>query len=584
MYFILIPLLFLCVTPDLNEPLCLARSFVLISWVLLFIIFKPKMLKLKSKWQLSLLSIPFLYILSAIVNEQNPILALVGNYNRNFGILTLLAVAIIVIYLSNENIETKKFLIVGILPITAMSIIYSFMQSNNIDPITWGETNRTVLTLGNSDYAAALLGVLIIAPLYGFLQSNSKPFKILMIISFALILRSGFNSRAVQFYVLSLLSLVIFILIYFWPKIQEISIKLRVAITITLVICISYYLFNNISDLIVATNAADRIAQQSEGLKMFVDHPFLGVGVDQHWRFVPMYFHSSDIQRLGSNLVPDKTHNLIVDHLAMGGLFVGLAFTIFLFYSLVLTYRLNTLGAELKERKEVALLSGIWVTYVIHLFISTDNIFMMALGYLSFGLISQIYYQTFPSVNKLNSNNTKFKVFVPTIIRMSASITLIVSFLVNINGIAADAKVKKILQNKILNGAEIIKTLDSYPNPKSAEAVIAFLVTNPNNCGIAVEASDKLLALDNRSSQAWYFKGLCSDVNGNQRESLEFIKKALKLFPLNLNYLDAKFRLEVNQKEFDAARATLAKIQSIDSGYEAISNLEDLLNSNPGGS
>jgi tetratricopeptide (TPR) repeat protein len=276
-------------------------------------------------------------------------------------------------------------------------------------------------------------------------------------------------------------------------------------------------------------------------------------------------------------VVPDKTHNLIIDHLAMGGVLVGLAFTAFLIYSLILTYKLNKLGAALQNRNEFALLSGIWVTYVVHLFISTDNLFMMTFGYASFGLIAQAYHANFPVKSKEGKVATKSRLMSPNTIRITATVVLLAVSFVNIKALLVDAKIKKIVTNQVQSGDEIIQTLRSFPNPKTAEQVIVYLLQNLQNCPVAIVASDDLLKLDDRSAQAWYFKTLCSDAANDQKTALTYIDKAIELQPMNLIYLDAKVRLEVRLKDLAAASKTLERIRTINPAYESIKSLEDLV-------
>ena len=569
--------MWLLITTGLNEPLTLARSFLFISWVFLFAILKPDLLRIKSRWILSLAFLPFIYLINIFVNGQSIILGFLGNYNRNFGIFTLTTVAMMVIYIGNSTIETKKFLQLGVLPTFIFSIFYSFIQSNDLDPIIWSETDRTVLTLGNSDYAAALLGVLMIIPVYYCLELKNKFLKLAMLVPLIATWRAGINSQAYQFRVLAVLSVTVFLLIYFWPKIQKISVAIRGIAVVVASSGVAFFVLSNRTELISRTSLTDRISQQNMGLRIFSDHPIFGVGIDQFWRFIPQYLQPADIQRNGSLVVPDKTHNLIIDHLAMGGILAGLAFTIFLVYSLFITYKLNRLGAELKNRNEFALLSGIWITYVIHLFISTDNLFMMAFGYASFGLIAQAYYANYPTKSKEGKVAIKSRALPLNAIRISAAVVLLLVSIVNIKALLVDAKIKKIVTNQVQSGDEIIQTLRSFPNPKTSEQVIVYMLQNLQNCPLAIMASDDLLKLDNRSAQAWYFKTICSDASNDQKTALTYIEKSLELQPLNLIYWDAKVRLEVRLKDFNAARNSVEQIRSINPEYASLKDLENLI-------
>jgi hypothetical protein len=129
--------------------------------------------------------------------------------------------------------------------------------------------------------------------------------------------RAGINSQAYQFRVLAVLAVTVFLLVYFWPKIQKTSVLIRGIAVVVISSGIAFFVISNRTELISRTSLTDRISQQNMGLRMFSDHPVFGVGIDQFWRFIPQYLQPADIQRNGSLVVPDKTHNLIIDHLAM---------------------------------------------------------------------------------------------------------------------------------------------------------------------------------------------------------------------------------------------------------------------------
>jgi O-antigen ligase len=579
MVFLLIPLQFLLIVPFLNEPITLPRSALLALWVSVLCIKNPTNLRLKSSQQLFLLVIPVMYFVSGIVNQQNPILMLMGNYNRNFGILTLLAMATFVIYLSNTKTKTKDFLVFGILPITVISILYSFIQSTSLDPIIWSEPDRIVLTLSNSNYAAALLAILVIVPIYGIVTFKNVFFRIFLSIAMLLIIWAGMRTQSYQFRVLCLSSILIFTTIYFWPKIRKLSVVLRSVMFGLLAFVLITFVTINRTDLISRTNFTDRISQQKMGLRMFLDYPIFGVGVDQFWRFVPQYLRSEDIQINGFLVVPDKTHNLVIDHLAMGGFIVGIAFLAFLLYSFLLIYRLNKLDSELLNRGEFALLSGIWITYVVHLFVSTDNIFMMTLCFTCFGLISRDYYGIIANKPKERRKVRKSSNLGKTATRIVATAVFIPVALLNFNAMSHDTKIKKILNNQILSGDEIVQTVKSFPNPKTSEQVIIYLLDNVQNCPVAINVMDDLLVVDNRSGQGWFFKAFCSDAGNDQKTALVYINNALEFQPLNTNYWEAKFRLEVRLKDFLSAQNSLNKLREIEPNSIRLNDLDALLSS-----
>lgn len=576
MFYLLLPLQFLCVTPWLNEPINLVRSLLLVFAVTIFILAKPEILNAQSKFMYLLLILPGIYVISALANKQNPVLALLGNYNRNFGILTFIAVGLLVLITASSKLKTNAFLNYGIWPITALAVIYSYMQSFNVDPLVWAETDRTVLTLGNSDYAASFLGMLVIVPLYGFFAYSNKLVKALMVPLLWLINNAGLNSQAYQYRVIALVSVIVFFVFYFWEKITALPKVLTGGSFLGLLGLGTFFILSNKAELISRTSFEDRISQQKMGISMFADHPIFGVGIDQMQRYMPMYLKPIDIVKNGSDVVPDKTHNTFIDHLAHGGIFAGLVFTVFIIFSLVIVFQLMRKTDKKENRPLIALLAGIWVAYVAQQFISTDEVMLMIMPFMAFGLMCKLYFSgDEPPSNakkKLSGNNSNL------LIRGVMSVLLLVLSIVGGQAIYYDSQVKKILTHEIMNGDIALSTIKSFPNPKSAEQIIVDAMSNLQNCPFTLIASDELLKIDDRSSQAWYVKTLCVDSTGDRKTALTLIEKAIALQPVNLRYLEAKFKLMASIGDATAATGVLEKMKSINPNLLNYADLEVLLN------
>jgi len=575
MFYLLLPLQFLCITPGLNEGVNLARSLFLIAAVTIFVIAFPEVLRAKNKFMYLLLILPGIYVISALANKQNPILALLGNYNRNFGILTFIAIGLLVLIAANSKSKASSFINYGVWPITALAVIYSYMQSFNLDPLVWAEPDRTVLTMGNSDYAAAFMGMLIVVPFYGFFAYANKLVKASMVPLLLLIANAGMNSIAFQFRVLALIAVIVFIIVFYWEKLVGLPKPLTIGVLFASFSLLIFYVLTNQKDLIAYTNFKDRISQQQMGLSMFADYPIFGVGADQMWRYMPMYLKPSDIVINGSDVVPDKTHNVFIDHLAHGGILAGIIFTVFIIFSLVIVFQLMRKSQSKENRPLIALLAGIWVSYVAQQFISTDQVVLMIMPFMAFGLMCKLYFTeeepSSKSQKKLSGNNSNL------LIRGVMSVLLLVICIVGGQAIYYDSQVKKILTREIMNGDIALSTIKSFPNPKTTEAIIVDAMSNLQNCPFALVATDELLKVDDRSAQAWYIKTLCVDSTGDRKSALALIDKAVALQPINLRYLEAKFKLMASIGDFAGASLVLEKIKSINPNLANLTALEALL-------
>jgi O-antigen ligase len=574
MFYLLLPLEFLCLTTKLNEPINLARSILFILTVTVFALANPEVFKAKSKFIYLLLALPGIYVISALVNKQNPVLALLGNYNRNFGIFTLIAIGLLVLITSSSKIKTNTFLNYGVWPITGLAVIYSYMQSFNVDPLVWAETDRTVLTMGNSDYAASFLGMLVIVPIYGFFAYSNKLVKASMAPLLWLINNAGLNSQAYQYRVIALVSVIVFVVVYFWEKIAALPKILTGGSVLGLLGLVTFFVLSNKAELISRTSFEDRISQQKMGISMFSDHPIFGVGIDQMWRYMPLYLKPIDIVKNGSIVVPDKTHNTFIDHLANGGIFAGLVFTVFIIFSLGIVFQLMRKTDKKETRPLVALLAGIWVAYIAQQFVSTDEVLLMIMPYMAFGLMCKLYFE---GSENLIAKKKVDKSLTITLNRTVISVLLMVVLIIGGRAIYFDSQVKRILTHEIMNGDIALSTIKSLPNPKTTEEIIVDALSNLQNCPFVNAASDQLLSIDNRSGQAWYFKTLCADASGDRKTALAHIEKALSLQPINMFYLEAKFKLMAYLGDFNGATGVLEKMKSINPNLPNLSDLEALL-------
>lgn len=541
----------------MNEAVELPRSVVLITLALLYVIVKPKSLVVRNKLFYLPFLIPITYLASSFFNGQNILSALFGGHKRNFGVLTYLAVAIIFVITLNLRLkDSSKFFKISLLPLSILSIIYSFIQLAGSDFLLWGEQDRVVLTIGNSNFAASYIAILLPSLLYGVATSRGKTFKSLYFALFFLLFYCGIQTKSFQFYVVALISISVFLFVTFYHLFIKINLLLRAIGLFTIVSALFYIVINYRDTLNDFTSADDRLSQQRVGLEIFFDNILFGVGVDNLQQYTPLYIRAEDIRREGGDIVADKTHNAFVDHLANGGIFTGISYT--LFFLAIFYFITKLLKTGEKYNVNLALPSAIFVGYVSQLFINTDSILNLIVPYISMGLIGGFYLNSQSETSTSLSAAKKL-----LIIRVAAITSLILTLPLSVRIIATDVQVRNIMNNKYMDGDKIIEILNMWPNPKPTELVMIKYVQDLKNCPFVDRVSDRLLEVDPLSGQAWFAKSICADAYNDQVSSLNFVKKAVKFQPVNTRYLDVQYQLEKYLgHDVDAAK-TLSRINSI---------------------
>lgn len=574
----LLPVLFLCVGLPLHDTVNLLSSTVLFIWVL-SIIFIKNFNFFRSKLFLIPLSIPMWYLISAIENSQDPISAWLGGYGRNFGIATFLALSLIFVLATEQSNKINELIDGGLLLLLIMANVYGYIQYFNLDPIPWDSPfTGIVLTLGNPNFSGALFGILLVVAFAKFYNGRNFTSKTLF---FFLFISSSFLSLAtdsLQSIVLGVIGLISF---GFINSIKKSGLRSRIIHKLMILCGISTVVFvfaiftvnslqNLKSWLFFQGSVSQRLDYWSNGISVWKDNLFFGVGADQFQRYAAKYRTSEQIIRDGNSVIPDKSHNVLIDHLANGGIIGG-----FLWISLItLVYfsLYKIIKGDLKNQGEIAVLASVWNAYVVQSFISPDQIVLSVVGFVSGGSIFGRYLldQNISTQSSMHSGILKNRTF----IRPFVAIFLLSAIIFYSQALIANASAKRMLNGEFRTSEEYLDVLHSWPNPKTTELLGVGLARDTANCSLIIKVADRLIELDNRSSQGWHLKSLCAIAKKDSILALDYNSKSLEFDPLNTFYLVTKAKIEIASRQTLAAISTLGQIKKINPNESEIPLLE----------
>jgi len=140
------------------------------------------------------------------------------------------------------------------------------------------------------------------------------------------------------------------------------------------------------------------------GIDMFFSQPFTGVGIDNYGDYFKQFRSSEYPLRFGFQITSDNAHNVPIQLLATGGIFLGISYmalTAFIFWR----------GIKMLKRTqkyEIPLLSGLfgaWIAYVAQSIISIDNVGLTIWGWVIGGVIVGISY--IQNDDAINTNKAK---------------------------------------------------------------------------------------------------------------------------------------------------------------------------------
>ena len=141
-----------------------------------------------------------------------------------------------------------------------------------------------------------------------------------------------------------------------------------------------------------------------------------------------------------------------------------------------------------------------------------------------------------------------------------------------------DAQANKIILGQLNDKPAIINIINSnFASAKTVELIGVMKIREKADCSLIVHISERLLELDDRSSQAWYMKAICANQLKNFSSAEKYVENSLKFDPINVNYLLGKAELEIFQMKNLNASNTLDKIRSINPSDPQLLQLQALL-------
>jgi O-antigen ligase len=564
MFLALIPLVVVSVGWFAHDPVGLFASTVLLVGTLTgLLLFRREIWK--KCW---ILWLPFAvvvgYLISALVNGQELASLYLGGYQRNFGVATWLALVIVFLIGAQGEVKVRGYLDWVLPAVLVAGLGYGLVQFLDKDPLPWTNPYKAVsLTLGNPNFAGAFFGILSIvafsrifvgkgliqksfgAFLFGAtsfisLKTNSLQSPLLIIagvLIFALLSNVGVKSglgRVVKFASSGVLGVaVVGIVVLFTGG--------------------GSFLATAREKLFFQGSVAQRLDYWRTGFEIWKDHPIFGVGTDQFQRYAALYRTPEQLKRDGVFVIPDRSHNVLIDHFANGGLIVGLIWITFVcsvFYMLIEALKNNE---KIQVRRDLAVLGTMWSMYVLQALISPDQLVLSLIGYSSAGLIAGIYLKDAAVI--------KVDLF---FVRSITAFVLVLVVVVSSRALVANADAKKVLDGQITGVDPILKVIDAWPNAKTTELIGIQEINKPNNCVFANQISDRLLKYDDRSAQGWYMKAICYNSEGNFAKAVDAVSMSVKFDPINPSYLVGKAKLEIAAARLADAEATIAKITEVD--------------------
>ncbi len=345
---LMVPVIFFTKTNDVFEinkmyVFRVITSFAVFMY-LIAALYEKKLAFMKTALDFPILALAVSSVLSTIFTINHNV-SIFGVYEDYEGILTvinyLLFYYVVVIYGAGKHFTGK---VIGIIAIATFVVaLYGIAQNFHVDFVKWNpETynpGRFFSTLGNPNFLAAYLveTIPILFILFFVLTNKTRKITVLFVLLMAVLVLFLTKSRAGY---LSMAITVLFITAYtvYDSRKEESELFshnkpwfIAFAVIIILILLFSAKVHEAFGDVatrisrifIEGIDKTPRTHIFKSALKMFMDNPVLGKGLDSFQVAFP-YYRTAEYWRLEWNGTPEKTHNIFLQYLATQGI-VGLS-------------------------------------------------------------------------------------------------------------------------------------------------------------------------------------------------------------------------------------------------------------------
>lgn len=357
-------------------------------------------------------------LLAAALTTEISFNAFYGEQQRRLGFLFYLFMAIFMLtaslFITSENI-TKIYK--GAIFLGIIFSIYGFMQYSNSDFISWNNPyNSIILTLGNPNYASALMAILSILILtYLLISKSTYRFFSLAIVVALLILITLSNSRQGLISFAIGMSVVIVVLTYLRNKKLGIGLFLS-AIPIFLLVILAMLQIGPLVQYVYKTSVSIRGFYWRAGIEMFKSNIWTGIGVDSYGDYFRLFREKEYPFRFGFQIMSDNAHNVPIQIFSTSGIFTGLAYLSLLAFVFFCGIKAIKQSVE-KDKVKVVGIFGAWVSFQAQSIISIDNVGLTIWGWVLSGALIGLCGRRMP--REVNSQNR------PSALRKSNSTVLV---------------------------------------------------------------------------------------------------------------------------------------------------------------
>jgi O-antigen ligase len=567
---------------NLNDPFNSPKMWILVfvaAWLMGYIIsFKRIVLANKSLKTLFYILVAFTSsALFASIFTDFKYVAVFGDTQRRNGLISYLSLAII---LFASSIFVRVFNIKWLYTTTCfvglITAIYAFMQTSGRDFVKWNNNYNAIIgTLGNPNFAAALMAVMGVLIFTSILITDFKIYTRICAAALAIVLLGLiYRSNARQGLLSYILGVGFFLIIWIYIKNRRLGLAGATSGIIVFIFSVLGMLqIGPLEQFLYKPSVSVRGHYWRTGIEMFKAEPLFGIGMDRYGAYFKEFREVSYPLSYGFDITSTNAHNTFIQFFATGGAFFGVS------YLILNGYILNRaiFGLKNLSGNNQLLLAGIfsaWIAFHAQSLVSIDNIGISIWGWVLGGSIIGLSVSSSTEVGedrkqlfgKRNNVNLS-RVLISGIFGLAVAILVALLYrgerdtytargLYSLDNIAARESYK-VLQ---LNSTNVVLNDPSY------SLNLAMNLAENGFIDEGIEVITKLHINDPRNQDAITALALIYESTGKILDAIEYRLKIVKLDPWNaVNYLQLGKNYKA-QGDLMKSREMFEKILSFSTG------------------
>ena len=572
----------LAIWTKLEDPINLPKMFVLVLFAaIVFGLSLPAFLsarKFSTPVQLlglGLISLFGLGLLVATVTTDVKYTAVFGEFHRNNGFLSYLAMIILMASAAlvfNLKSVNRYFTFLGIAGLILS--FYGLLQGLGMDPVGWKiDYNPFITTLGNPNFTSGFLGLAGIAILYLILDAKDRKYQVIYAVGLLADLYILWRSGSIQGVFGFLIGAVVIILI----KLRLINkrygqIGLAAAAIAGTPVVLALINIGPLASKLYQGTLRNRFDYWNAAIGMFKDHPIFGVGIDRFGEYYRQYAVQNQVVQ---GQMTDNAHSIYLQLLATGGLILFIPYILLVLFITFIGLK-SLIKSQGNDKFKVSALFGIWLATIAVNIVTVDNLGVGVWFWITGGVLVAVSANQVQSIDLDQGHKDKMVKGKSTKSVNSESafpVTYVASFILVISVLVmvVPALGKSSALYNFKNNASSYTTQTYTPalvsesqgagNDPQHLIQLANLAFTQNAINEAFVMIDQINKVDSRSYYGNYFAAFALEALNKRSEAIKYRERLKELDPWNNSSLIEliKNHLSVGDKASAAEIASLIK-------------------------